>query len=370
MTPSLFKRALQSMDRVFAHPIAKIFLSIGLSSRVQSSGLLPQIYENLLCQSYESLEEWRRDFRLLRQSGDAGWAAISANEMLRLFEKEYKKLRINSVSEWTKAIHNVHHELNEVFESIPRQISALHCLGLSLSSCVPADAAAGDSLRQKPMQCFEYEKYPFLCPPFEPEWRYEDDEDAPPPGEDDEDAFIHFRDFCLFSHPLAAEKQDDASESTEDSSPETPVDQSPAALEPVLTKKPIRIQLKVSGRLPRPHPSDEESSDIEISSKKARRARGSAVIRRRARPKFEWSEDDDGPPSDREIFTFMRAVESLNGKDDVCEMATIVLDHEPDVSTEDPVMNVALERFKPETVRELIRFAKGRFQRQGRQYPG
>jgi len=53
MTPEMTKSVIQSMTRIFAHPITKIFLSLRRTRDIHSADHLPQVYEMPLIAAVE-----------------------------------------------------------------------------------------------------------------------------------------------------------------------------------------------------------------------------------------------------------------------------------------------------------------------------
>jgi hypothetical protein len=100
---------------------------------------------------------------------------------------------------------------------------------------------------------------------------------------------------------------------------------------------------------------------------------GVVVRARRGRPPRARQQShvapQEGPPTEPEIRAFMMASNLLNEKDELMELCMIFLLDEPDVNADDPIIDVDLAKFKPQTVRALINFAKQRFRMQGYSYP-
>jgi hypothetical protein len=136
-----------------------------------------------------------------------------------------------------------------------------------------------------------------------------------------------------------------------------------------------RLQLKVGGRSGARADLEDDADDADADDddelmilKQPKRGR---PIKRHVRrlPPGDVLDEDDAPITDREAFAFLTATQTLCARDDLQEMVGIIIENEPDVRAEGPVIDAALERLRPRTVRTLIRFAKSKFQRLGRPYP-
>jgi hypothetical protein len=370
MTPFLNNRLAQAMDHVLAHPIAAFFLSSHPARHFKQCDQLSQICESVLIGHSETLEEWRRDIHQLRQSTTSLLAANAASELQRLFDREYRKLTIYSSPDWGKRVTEAHQKLSRVLRDAPPHIALLGSVGLLLEELgrravsAPPERVEGHRISMAPDA------------PLDPEWHGADascGDDAF--LSDEEECFVHYRTFVDFSiecEPVSVPGPDEVIAVTPDPSHfesppvrgKTPRQVARTGSKCPSAKPSARIQLSVPARSAKPPtspalPADSES-DQEEANKKRRRGRP---------PREKGRTQEDGAPTDREIRGFMVASQMLTGKEELMDICTIILQNEPGINPDDPIVDGNLEVFKLETVRALVNYAKKTLRRQGKQYP-
>ena len=75
------------------------------------------------------------------------------------------------------------------------------------------------------------------------------------------------------------------------------------------------------------------------------------------------------PCSDEEVNRFLTAVSDLNSMHDVRALGAIIEKYQPELMSNEAEIDVDLSQLQPKTMKELIKYAKDRYKKQGRSYP-
>jgi hypothetical protein len=359
---------------ISTHPIATFFFTQFPNMHFTQFDQLHQIYETVLMGGYQTLEEWRRDTRLLRNSTTSALGAIAAAELQRLFDKAYHKLCSSTFTVWVKRILEQQQRLLHLLQQSPCSVSLIGSTGLLLQrlSCAP-NSGLSDPTRRFPHP-LGISASRSVQTALVRDWQgvrllEKDGEDA---------FFVHMRTFPDLVLDPALPIKIPVRRCIEPESPPV-VESPPLGLPSVSLEQPRQLAAEScsSARIhpsllqrnakpllrpltpPTPPPDQTESPFT-----------GMVVPARRGRAASSRSTAGQGDlPTEPEIRAFMVASQLLSKKGDLIEMCMILLQHEPWINPDDPIVDVDLAMFKPQTVRALIDFAKQRFRRLGYAYP-
>lgn len=199
MTPDVALKALKIMQRINAHPCARIFLVIPRRDGVESMDL-STISANILTNQYQTVGEWRRDMReIVTQTnyayGKDTYMDSCAKFIHQLFEKEYRKFTAySSTAGWMKLCNDLTVRLNDISARMSSHYatSVTSEMALCRNQCKVSAVSTTESrvrrMTRKETAVVEeapQKLFPYLCSPIEPDWisetetEDEDDEGAP-----------------------------------------------------------------------------------------------------------------------------------------------------------------------------------------------
>ena len=137
MNSELRKRCISIMDELIKHPCAYVFtkpivLPEGMdkeSSQQYSSVIkhpvdLTLVRNNLLEDHYKDLASWENDMRYIWINAEKinkkdRFTVSLARELKKQFRKQYKQLKLLTVSKWARAAANLKDELDALLDSPP-----------------------------------------------------------------------------------------------------------------------------------------------------------------------------------------------------------------------------------------------------------
>lgn len=156
MTPISYLQAAQIMERILQHPCAGPFIrddNFDSQTQKRYSSLitrpisLSKINHKLAHQKYENVNQWYSDMELIAENtakvyGRYSNKSILAQEMLRLFDKEWIKFVSWNQTKWTRLFgelsHNIQFQLNKAPEILKCDVTLRSSLNLTLSSDINA----------------------------------------------------------------------------------------------------------------------------------------------------------------------------------------------------------------------------------------
>jgi hypothetical protein len=87
------------------------------------------------------------------------------------------------------------------------------------------------------------------------------------------------------------------------------------------------------------------------------------LVRERVRQDLSFD-----PPTEQELLAFVSASQQLTEKGDLMDICMIILQNEPEIRPDEPIVEVDLASLKPKTARALINVAKKTFRARGKSY--
>lgn len=133
--PAVRESCLEVMDSVMKHPCACPFLhpvsekdAPDYYTIVKKPMDLGTIRQRLVDDEYTSVAAWARDMGLIwanaeKFNGKDSPVWITAYEMRRHFEKEYKRLRTTTIQKWAQVVSDLKDQLDELLDNPPDPVT-------------------------------------------------------------------------------------------------------------------------------------------------------------------------------------------------------------------------------------------------------
>jgi hypothetical protein len=342
------------MERLVEHPMSRVFLDFAESRETQPHHELHVIYEKVITQTYNTLEEWRDDIRALPRVCDYSQTTHVAREICKICEIEYRQLIAGmSVSDWRTNCAVSLSRLQRTLDDIPAE----YCFLGEIDALLAESQRAVETRRLGPVQRRVIERRrggEFGT--LEPIWMMPELEDNG--MDDDDDEFrLHF----LKLGALIERERELMKKMAESRAVVVDEESSPAGEGGSPGAGRGRSRVSAGQRKSRTPPSPRTP---QTPPEKETLPRG-----RRERTRSREENERIAPVSDEEVCDFMRAVVQLTAPEDKTQLCFLIARMERAILIDEPILSVDLAQVRTETLRELIEFTRTRFRHLGRSYP-
>jgi len=147
MTPMIAIQAYKLMERLEKHPCARSFMELEkmnnnsekrFRQKVNEPMSIVIIKEKLNSMQYETVSQWTKDVKLICDNASSFYGrfsrkAILANELLRIFDKEFVKFVCYSITKWSKLFAELTHKIQFSLGKMPEDMKLNSILMASLN---------------------------------------------------------------------------------------------------------------------------------------------------------------------------------------------------------------------------------------------